>query len=167
MVRMGEYRVSRTAGEQLITIGLGSCIGLAMIDRDRDIAGLAHIVLPDSKDAASGALAQPTKFADTAVPKMLDELARMGARRSGLVAVLVGGAQMFAFGSGGKSTLDIGRRNEAATREALGAVKVPVMAAATGGTKGRTVVVHVAGGAVTVKEAGGTESELWRAGRTR
>jgi chemotaxis protein CheD len=83
--------------------------------------------------------------------------------------VLVGGAQMFSFG--GSSGLDIGRRNEDATREALAHAGVPVQATATGGSKGRTVRVHVETGLVTVKEPGAPEFDLYAtavaAGRAR
>jgi chemotaxis protein CheD len=163
---MGELAVSEMSGHLLASIGLGSCIGLALIDGTRPLAGLAHIMLPDSNgdtDAPAG------KFADRAVPTLLDEMTAIGAVRSRLHAVLVGGAQMFSFG--GSSGLDIGRRNEEATREALAHAGIPVQATATGGGKGRTVRVHVETGLVTVKEPGAPEFDLYAApvtaGRTR
>ncbi len=155
MVRMGELSVSRTPGHVLVSIGLGSCIGLVLQDLSRPLAGLAHIVLPE---ANSGAITSPAKFADTAVPALIEEMASIGARRSELQAVLVGGAHMFALGS--NSTLDIGQRNEAAARQALQSAGLNVRATATGGSKGRTVRVHVESGRVTVKEPGAPEVEL-------
>jgi chemotaxis protein CheD len=154
MVRMGELGVSRTAGDLLVALGLGSCVGLALVDGARGIAGLAHIVLPASKESRDGA--SSAKFADVAVPRLVELLAGLGARRGSLAAVLVGGAQMFTAGGSG---LDIGRRNEEATREQLAELGIPVLAAETGGSKGRTLRVHVHG-KVTVKEAGGVEQEL-------
>jgi chemotaxis protein CheD len=166
MVRMGELAVSGTSGHLLASIGLGSCIGLVLLDRTRPLVGLAHIMLPNSNgdtDAPAG------KFADRAVPTLLEEMAAIGSVRSRLHAVLVGGAQMFSFG--GSSGLDIGRRNEDATREALAHAGVPVQATATGGSKGRTVRVHVETGLVTVKEPGAPEFDLYAtavaAGRAR
>jgi chemotaxis protein CheD len=166
MVRMGELSVSGTSGHVLASIGLGSCIGLVLLDRTRPLVGLAHIMLPNSNGDVA---ATPGKFADRAIPKLLDEMASIGSVKSRLHAVLVGGAQMFSFG--GASGLDIGRRNEEATREALAAVGVPVQATATGGNKGRTVRVHVETGLVTVKEPGAPEFDLYAtalaAGRAR
>ncbi len=157
MVRMGEVAISRDPGHLLASIGLGSCIGLVLIDSARAIAGLAHIMLPTS----NGDLEAPVgKFADRAVPALLESLAGIGGLRSRLEAVLVGGAQMFSFGSAGG--LDIGRRNEQATREALEAAGVQVRASATGGSKGRTVRVQVETGIVTVKEPGSPEVELFK-----
>jgi chemotaxis protein CheD len=154
VVRMGERAVSASAGDVLVSIGLGSCIGLALIDRARGIAGLAHVMLPAAPADGHEKLG---KFADTAVPALVGELVELGARRIRLEAALVGGAQMFSFEGG---AMDIGARNDAATRAALAAVRVPLAAAATGGAKGRTVRLHVGTGAVTVKEAGGVEVEL-------
>lgn len=154
MVRMGELAVSKEPGHVLATIGLGSCIGLVLIERSRSLAGLAHIVLPESRgvEAALG------KFADRAVPALLEQLTTIGARPTGLRAVLVGGAQMFALGP--DSGMDIGRRNEQAARAALEGAGLPVLAAATGGSEGRTVRVYVGSGRVTVKGAGAGEVEL-------
>jgi chemotaxis protein CheD len=154
MVRMGELAVSRVPGHVLVSLGLGSCIGLALIDRKLGIAGLAHIVLPQSQGHAPE---NPRKFADLAVPELLAELEQIGARRIRLEAVLVGGASMFAVSSAG---LEVGQRNEAAVRELLLKERIPVVAAATGGSKGRTVRVDVASSAVTVREAGGKHMEL-------
>ena len=152
-VRMGEIAVSSQPGEVLLSLGLGSCIGLALVDQRRGIAGLAHIMLPEAI-AGGGAIG---KFADLAVPALVEQTVALGTSRPMLKAVLVGGAQMFALG--GSGALDIGVRNQEAVREALAAQRIPVLATAVGGSKGRTIRV-VPGGAVTSKEAGGAEVEL-------
>jgi chemotaxis protein CheD len=153
VVRMGELGASAVAGDVLVSVGLGSCIGLALVCRRGRASGLAHVVLPDSGGRDSD---RPAKFADRAVPALLATLADHGVRPPSLEAVLVGGAQMFAASVG----MEIGARNEAAVREALAGFRIPVMAAATAGSVGRTVRVHVANGTVTVREAGSKEVEL-------
>lgn len=155
MVRMGELAVSSVPGDVLVAVGLGSCIGLALLDRRLGIAGLAHIVLPQSQAPVNE---NPNKFADLAVPQLVAELTELGARRIRLEAVLVGGASMFSASS---SSLEVGQRNEAAVRELLAARHIPVVAEATGGSRGRTIRVDVASGAVTVREAGGRDTELY------
>ena len=155
-VRMGELVVSRTSSDEIVAIGLGSCIGLALIDRTAKVAGLAHIVLPDSQGMAGPA----AKFADRAVPELVAEMQKAGASKSRIEAALVGGARMFALGSG----LDIGARNEAAVRTALGQLRVRIHATATGGNRGRTVRVGVGEGTVNVQEAGGERMTLLGAG---
>jgi chemotaxis protein CheD len=154
MVRMGELAVSSAPGHVLVSLGLGSCIGLALLDRRMGIAGLAHIVLPQSQGHAD---ANPRKFANLAVPELVSELEALGARRVRLEAVLVGGASMFAVST---STLEVGQRNEAAVLELLKGMRIPVKASATGGSRGRTIRVDVATSTVTVREAGGQDTEL-------
>jgi chemotaxis protein CheD len=158
MVRMGELAVSKVPGDVLISIGLGSCIGLALVDRARSLAGLAHVMLPES--TASPDPAGRHKFADLAVPALVDQVVGLGTSATRLEAVLVGGARMFAFGG---SSLDIGARNEEATLAELKKRGIKVIAKATSGTKGRTIRVHVDGGRILCKEAGGVESTLLEA----
>ena len=155
-VRMGELAVSSAPGEVLLSIGLGSCIGLALVDQRRGIAGLAHVMLPEAIGGGGGPAG---KFADRAVPELVARTTALGTSRTALRAVLVGGAQMFTLGGGVGSALDIGVRNEFAVRAALSAARIPVAAGATGGDRGRTIRVFP-GGAVLSKEAGGAEIEL-------
>ncbi len=145
-VRMGEIVVSKRAGDELVARGLGSCIGLALVDRSAGVAGLAHIVLPESSETDR----QPGKFADLAVPELIDRVCRAGASRRRLEAALAGGARMFELGE-----LDIGARNADAVRMGLAASGLAVHAAETGGSRGRTMRVSVGDGTITVKEAGG------------
>jgi chemotaxis protein CheD len=156
MVRMGEIAASARRGHELVALGLGSCIGLALLDRRRGAAGLAHVVLPQSPDGDAA-----LKFADRAVPELAERVAALAGRRVRLEAVLVGGASMFAA----SPALEVGARNEAAVREQLDALRIPVLAAATGGTRGRTVRIDVGTTAVRVREAGGADAELVAATR--
>jgi chemotaxis protein CheD len=161
MVRMGEHAVAADPAVVLVSIGLGSCIGLALVDRRMAVAGLAHVMLPSSPGVP---VTHAGKFADLAVPALVDALGELGAARGRLEAVLVGGARMFSFGTEGG--MDVGARNDAATRAALQSAGVPIRGSTTGGDRGRTIRVHVADGSVTVKEAGGTDL-LILAGRER
>ena len=72
--------------------------------------------------------------------------------------MLVGGASM--FGAPGSSTLEVGSRNAIAVRELLVAQRIPILAEAVGGSRGRTIKVDVATGEVTVREAGGKDAQL-------
>ncbi|HMJ04452.1 MAG TPA: chemotaxis protein CheD [Conexibacter sp.] len=158
VVRMGELAVSATPEDELVSMGLGSCVGVALVDRDQAVAGLAHVMLP----VANAAYSAPAKFADRAVPSLVALAERLGASPGRLEAVLAGGAQMFGNASStGPTGLDLGARNEVAVREALASAGIPVRAAATGGDRGRTVRVRVGDARITVKEAGGDEIELW------
>jgi chemotaxis protein CheD len=149
MVRMGELVVSGTEGDELVALGLGSCIGLALHDPVKRIVGLAHIVLPSAGSTRGDG--GPARFADHAVPRLIADMKRLGAAPHRLEAILAGGAKMFQLGD----NLDIGRRNAEATIAALEAESIPVRATATGGGAGRTMRISVGGGRVTVKDAGG------------
>jgi chemotaxis protein CheD len=154
MVRMGELAASAVADDVLVSLGLGSCIGLALLDKRVGVAGLAHVVLPES---GGNAPAESWKFADVAVPELIRRVVELGARRQMLEAVLVGGASMFAVST---ASLEVGQRNEAAVRAQLAKARIKVRAAETGGAKGRTIRVHVGSQRVTVREAGGTQTDL-------
>jgi chemotaxis protein CheD len=167
-VRMGEMVVSKDLNEELVALGLGSCIGLGIVDRTARVAGLAHIVLPESSDRAD----QVGKFADTAVPELIARMRKAGAVQRRFETVIVGGAQMFEVSGG----LDIGARNDAAVRAALSKARVRVTAAQTGGSAGRTLKIAVGEMLVTVRSAGrpaetllepGTRQALAGAGAAR
>jgi len=135
IVRMGEAAIANTPGDVLACIGLGSCIGLALFDRSACVAGLAHIMLPESNSPTDE---RRHRFADLAVPSLVEMMLENNARRSRLEAAVVGGASMFSFGNN-----DIGARNDAAVTRLLEEMSIPIAARATGGDKGRTVKVRL------------------------
>jgi chemotaxis protein CheD len=156
VVHMGEAFVSSTPGDTLACIGLGSCIGLTLVDRRRGIVGLAHVMLPRATQPDPPL---PHKYADLAVPSLLELVLATGARRTRLEAVLAGGAAMFQFGGG--SGQEIGQRNIAAVRSLVEAARIPIVGAELGGDKGRTLRAHVGADiSITVREAGGREQQL-------
>jgi chemotaxis protein CheD len=146
-VRMGEIEVSKRAGDELVARGLGSCIGLALIDRVPGVAGMAHVVLPESSGA--GGPDELGKFADLAVPALIAQMQNAGAVLRRVEAVMAGGARMFDLGE-----MDIGARNVAAVKIGLARAGVSIRAAETGGNRGRTLRLTVGEFVVTVKEAG-------------
>ena len=149
-VRIGELIATKDPGETLVSVGLGSCIGLAMIDRARGVIGLAHVMLPESQNGA-GPLRG--RYANHAVPILLEEVVALGASRASIEVGIAGGAQMFAS----SNAIEVGRRNEEAVRAALDALRLPVRAAHTGGDRGRTVRVHACDGVMTAREVAGEE----------
>src|SRR5208337_1042099 len=90
MIGIGEYHVG---SGPMMTIGLGSCIGLTIYDRDLRIGAMVHIMLPES----SGRTDRPGKYADTAVPLLISKLTERGSQRTSLVVKMAGGACMFEY----------------------------------------------------------------------
>jgi chemotaxis protein CheD len=157
MVRMAEQAVSKESTDVLVSLGLGSCIGLALLDDAAHVAGLSHIVLPESGARGAG---QPAKFADTAVPALMDAVVKLGGNRARLKAVLCGGAHMFSSPNGTSSLLQIGDRNATRTLAELKERRIPVRAQDVGGSSGRSIEVRVATGEVLVRSVGQAPRKL-------
>lgn len=157
-VRMAEIVVSSDPGAFLVALGLGSCVGICLFDPVAGVAGLAHVVLPDS--SMSSREEPPGKFADTVLEAMLEAMRQAGALRPRLRAAIAGGAHVFNFGTAGPGKLDIGARNAAAVLEELKSKRINLVAEDCGGESGRTVQLEVATGLVTVRTAGHPAQEL-------
>jgi len=144
----------------LVTLGLGSCIGLVIYDQVSRTAGMVHIMLPDSRDAKN--LPKPGKFADTAVPLLLDELAKLGARdKTQLRAKMAGGAQMFMMsGKADNAIFAVGNRNIETTTKLLSEAGIRLVASDTGGSKGRTVEFSTETMKFVIKTLGSGTKEL-------
>ncbi|TCL40131.1 chemotaxis protein CheD [Anaerospora hongkongensis] len=155
-VGMADYKVGRYPAS-LISYGLGSCVGIALYDSVTKIGGLAHIMLPDSKQARS--TENPAKFADTALPKMLDDLLKLGAGKTRLTAKIAGGAQMFSF-TNTTDIMRVGERNAEAVRAILKQLDIRLLADDTGGNYGRTVELKLDTGVFRVKTIDKGEKEL-------
>lgn len=135
----------------LTTLGLGSCVGVAVYDRTSQVIGLAHVMLPSSQQSRNNE--NIAKFADTAIVKLLDEMTKLGANRKKMVAKLAGGAQMFALNQT-SDLMRIGFRNVVACKEKLAELGIPVIAEDTGGNYGRTIELYSENGDLLIKTIG-------------
>ncbi|WP_027963211.1 chemotaxis protein CheD [Halalkalibacillus halophilus] len=121
----------------IMTAGLGSCIGLVLYDERKKVAGLVHVMLPDSTMSRTTSF-NGAKFADTGIQLLIDSLTELGARESRLKAKMAGGAQMFDVKSSNE-LMRIGNRNTEAVRSLLEDRKIPIISEDVGGNKGRTI----------------------------
>ncbi|MEW6447627.1 MAG: chemotaxis protein CheD [Bacillota bacterium] len=142
----------------LITLGLGSCVGVTLYDPVQKVGGLLHIMLPRMSDFTRGD-AKPAKFADTGVPLLLKEVLKLGANRRFLQAKIAGGAQMFS-GLDKGFLLDIGSRNVDSVRNALRDLGIKITAEDVGGKHGRTMMLYTATGRVVIKMLGTQTKEI-------
>ncbi|APF23646.1 chemotaxis protein CheD [Clostridium butyricum] len=141
----------------IMTIGLGSCIGIALYDRSLKVAGLSHIMLPDSTQFKNAS--NPMKFADSAIPMLINKMYKQGCKKQNIIAKIAGGASMFNFSD--KSIIsDIGKRNSEAVKKVLKDLSIPIIAEDTGGDKGRTMILEASTGKVTLKIVGKGMIEL-------
>lgn len=150
IVGMADLNTTRAPGI-LTTLGLGSCVGIALYDAHNKIAGLAHIMLPDSTQIQNNS--NTAKFADTAISKLINDMLLLGAKKGLLKAKIAGGAQMFAFESTNNS-MRIGERNIEAVIKNLRLHNIPLLGQDTGSTYGRTVELYSEDGKFLIKTIG-------------
>lgn len=138
VVKVGIADLNTVMGPATIrTSGLGSCVGAVIYDPVKKIAGLAHVMLPDSSLAKQSDL-NAYKYADTAIPILIEQLLMRGARKSALQAKMAGGAQMFQL-SHNTDIMRIGPRNVEAVRFQLAKNNIPIISSDVGGNCGRTI----------------------------
>ena len=137
--------------DSITTLGLGSCVGVVLYDPTTRKCGMVHVMLPDSKAITNNH--NIAKFADTGIDECLRRLLAMGARRERLVAKIAGGAQMFSINTN-NAMLRVGDRNVEAVRNKLGDLKIPILAADTGNSYGRTVIFYPETGDYLIKAIG-------------
>jgi chemotaxis protein CheD len=163
IVGMAEIKVLRVSaaleGDSftvLKALGLGSCIGICAYDGVAHVAGMAHVVLPERPARGEDPRG---KYADTAVPALLDEMVTFGASRERIIVAIAGGAQLFTFESQAPQ-MAIGARNAAGVIAALKQAQIPLLASDVGGNQGRTLRLSATSGNVTVKTIGQGERQL-------
>jgi chemotaxis protein CheD len=93
------------------------------------------------------------KFADTAIPAMINDMIKIGANKSNMVVKLAGGAQMFSLVTQ-NDFMKIGQRNVEQTKEILNEMKIKIIAEDIGGNCGRTIEFLTENGALVIKTVG-------------
>ena len=141
----------------ITTLGLGSCVGIAVRDPVNKIGGLAHIMLPDSKAIRNGQQ-NIAKFADTGIEELVRQMEKLGAKRSRMVAKIAGGATMFVFQGNGSNIGQVGDRNVEAVKSKLKELKIPILAQDTSENYGRTVVFYPENGDFHIRAVGKSET---------
>ena len=149
-VGMADLKTAK-APDSLTTLGLGSCIGIALWDSTTKIGGLAHIMLPDSTRIRNNS--NIAKFADTGIVELVRQMEALGVPRRRLVAKIAGGAKMFEV-SGTTSVGNIGEKNAIASKKALQELGIPILAEDTGLNYGRTVELNCSNGDYIIKAVG-------------
>lgn len=145
------------APDAITTLGLGSCVGVVLYDSGTKIAGLVHIMLPDSTKIKNNE--NKAKFADTGIEEMVRQVVGAGASRAKLKAKIAGGAQMFAFRAE-NDLLRVGARNVEAVKEELAKLRIPLIAEDTGDSYGRTIEFYPESEELLIKAVGKTSYKI-------
>ncbi|MGQ4555864.1 chemotaxis protein CheD [Halobellus sp. GM3] len=154
-VGIADYAVAEN-DSTLVTSGLGSCVGIALVDAEAGVAGLAHAMLPSAGDAerADDARRDGTeaKYVDTAVPGLIESMTAAGADPSRIEARIAGGSAMFEFtaGDGG-----VGERNVGAAESVLAGHDIRIVGRDVGGDYGRSLRFEAATGELVIQRAHG------------
>ncbi len=146
-VKVADFAVA-SAPAILSTVGLGSCVAIALFDTEKRIGGLAHVLLPS--EALARDRTNRAKFPTSAVPLLVERMRALGARQARIVAKIAGGASMFTNLLNGNGP-QMGERNVSATRHALEVAGIPLLAQDVGGGHGRSIYFDLGNGQMLVR----------------
>lgn len=156
-LELGDIKVTKTRTVIMAVPNIGTSIAVVLFDMEAKIGGIAHVVLPDSMLTTAPGEQAPAKYADLAIPALMDAFTAEGGQKRSTVVKMAGGAQLFNFGGGGGNILNIGARNATAIRTALSRHGLVVEKADIGGNKSRSMRFILATGQVIVQQVGGGE----------
>ena len=132
------YAASHAA---LVSTVLGSCVAVCLWDPIARIGGMNHFLLPTGKGP---------RYANEAMPQLIEEMTSRGAFVARIVAKVFGGACVIPGFSGSRRA--IGSQNTDAALQFLTAHSIPLRANQTGGSRGRKLLFHTGTGQAYVKE---------------
>lgn len=141
----GEYFV--TQSDILLVTVLGSCVSACVRDPGTGVGGLNHFMLPDGGQEG-GAASTSARYGTHAMELLINQLIKLGARRSHLEAKVFGGGNVLA----GLTVTDVGARNAAFVMDFLATEKIRVYAKDLVGNFPRKIYYFPATGKVLVKK---------------
>ncbi len=149
---VGDFGANNKPGGIVKTYALGSCVAVILLDPRTRTVGMVHVALPESRINPAKVAERPGYFADTGIPALLKEMAKLGCdpRGRGMVVKLAGGAKIM----DPNDTFNIGKRNELAIKKVLWAHGMGAVAEDLGGNFSRTVAVSVDTGEITLSSPG-------------
>jgi len=134
----GEFFVSDQ--DLLIVTTLGSCIAACLWDRERQIGGMNHFMLPEG-DADSG------RYGSYAMELLINQLLKRGASRAMLEAKVFGGGAVISS----MTSINVGERNTQFVLDYLRTERIPVVSKDVLDTCARKVCLLPASGKALVK----------------
>jgi chemotaxis protein CheD len=155
LVNVGIADIGLASSPDILRTILGSCVGICLYDPGASLAGLSHIMLPAKSDRNSN----DRKYADSALPLLVEEMAKKGALKSRMVAKIVGGSTMFKMAENSMMG-EIGKNNVKKVRDVLGEIGIRIVAEDVGGDYGRTIDFYAEDGRLKIKSLGKPEKVL-------
>ncbi len=130
IVPSGEMAVC-SRGPEVLEAYLGTCVGVALWDREAQVGGLFHALLAEPLGGSPPA--EPLRYAATGLPLFLNALEEKGARVPRLEAAVAGGA-IVGPSDDVQLDLQLGARTLERIELFLRATRIPVKLSETGGT---------------------------------
>lgn len=107
----------------LVTV-LGSCVAACIRDRQTGVGGMNHFMLPDSSQDADTMVGLPTRYGTYAMEVLINQIMKIGAKRSNLEAKIFGGGNVLR----GFTIANVGQKNANFVKEFLALEKIPIVA---------------------------------------
>lgn len=118
----GEYYA--TGRKMVLVTVLGSCVCACIRDKFSGIGGMNHFMLPDSGQDRSNPLGESARYGIYAMEILINQLLKMGAKRSNFEAKVFGGGSVLR----GFTVANVGERNAEFVLQFLKTEKIPVAA---------------------------------------
>ncbi|MCB1177523.1 MAG: chemotaxis protein CheD [Leptospiraceae bacterium] len=149
-VGIAEIQLARTNG--ILRTTLGSCIGIVLYQPDIKLGAISHIMLATDQIGRDKAK-NPGKYGETALPILISQFEKEGAKPGSYSARIFGGASMFKNISS-NCLQNIGENNINIARKILNDRKIPIIVEDVGGHDGRTISLFLEDGRILLKKAG-------------
>jgi chemotaxis protein CheD len=154
-IGLAELKISKNPDDVLVAFGLGSCLGIGMYDPAIRVGGMLHAVLPKNLEGQD----LTSKYVDSGIELLLEQILKAGANRSRLVVRMAGGANMLNVSSL-SNTFDIGNRNIESANKTFTKLGIKLKSIEVGGKIGRTVRLYVTNGRMTLRMMGEQEKDF-------
>lgn len=145
IVGISDMRVSCIEDDELVTLALGSCVGITIYDKKNRIGGILHYKLPKKGDfynSSESFLA----FADTGIFILIKQFERRGGKLSLAEIKAAGGASL----NGRDNQFEIGKKNVEVLFKIISELGLKIEKSDLGGNFYRTMKLSMKDGTVTI-----------------
>lgn len=150
VVGIGEAYLNAGDTSVVVTYSLGSCIGVSLYDPVSKAGGLAHFMLPLSRDNKEKARQRPFLYCDSGMSEMLQGIFELGAEKKRIIVKIAGGAQVLDI----NDTFRIGKKNSAVIKKFLWKNGLLIDSEDTGGEIARTMYLDMNSGRTFLRKQG-------------
>ena len=131
--------------EYVVRTVLGSCVSVCLWDPVLQAGGINHYMLA----LWNGEGLPSPRYGNIAIPKLIENMLKLGCKRHNLQAKIFGGAAVIKGSSG---ILHIGTRNIELADDMLKEEKIPIIGRDVDGNSGRKILFNTKTGRVLLKK---------------